>query len=59
MLGAAFLALVLTAQNHPFGSHPQAYAAGAILPNHVAQATLDQATRDFYDAWKARYLKQT
>ncbi|GIW45540.1 MAG: hypothetical protein KatS3mg077_2822 [Candidatus Binatia bacterium] len=47
------------AENHPFGSHPMAYAAGSILPNHVSQATLDQAVRDFYDVWKARYLAQT
>jgi len=47
------------AQNHPFGSHPLSYAAGAIRPNHLPQAALDQATRDFYDAWKARYLRQT
>ena len=58
VVSVVLLASAATAQNHPFGSHPQAYAAGSILPNHVAQATLDQATRDFYDAWKARYLKQ-
>ncbi|MDX2170591.1 MAG: glycosyl hydrolase family 8 [Deltaproteobacteria bacterium] len=46
-------------QNHPFGSHPQAYAAGSITPSHVGQTAQDQAVRDFYDAWKARYLKQT
>jgi endo-1,4-beta-D-glucanase Y len=44
--------------NHPFASHPLAYTAGTIHPSHVGQATLDQATRDFYDAWKAQYLKQ-
>ncbi len=42
----------------PFGSHPAAYAAGSILPNHLSQATLDQAVRDFYDSWKAEYLSQ-
>lgn len=47
------------AANYPFGSHPVAYAAGAITPNHVAQATQDQVVRDFYDAWKARYVQQT
>lgn len=46
------------AVNHPFGSHPFAYTAGAIQPNHVSQPTQDQATRDFYDAWKARYVKE-
>ncbi len=35
------------------------YAAGTILPNHAAQGTLDDAVRDFYDAWKARFLRQT
>ena len=40
------------ALNHPFGSHPTTYAAGSITPSHVSQATLDQAVRDFYDAWK-------
>ena len=47
------------AQNHPFASHPFSYAAGSIQPNHVSQAVLDQAVRDFYDAWKTRYLRQT
>jgi endo-1,4-beta-D-glucanase Y len=42
----------------PFGVHSHAYAAGAIVPDHVDQATLDQAVRDFYDAWKQRYLAQ-
>lgn len=46
------------AVNHPFGSRPMTYAAGTIRPNHVGQAAQDQAVRDFYDAWKARYLKQ-
>lgn len=60
----AFAMLVLftgaaPALNHPFGSHPMSYAAGSITPNHVGQAAQDQAVRDFYDAWKARYLRQT
>lgn len=59
IVAIALLASGAAAQNHPFGSHPQAYAVGSILPSHVSQATLDQATRDFYDAWKARYLRQT
>ncbi|MFN2426340.1 MAG: glycosyl hydrolase family 8 [Candidatus Binatia bacterium] len=45
--------------NRPFGSHPMTYAMGSILPNHVSQATLDQAVRDFYDEWKDEYLLQT
>ena len=56
VIGAAVAA---QAQNHPFGSEPQAYAGAAIRPNHVSQAQLEQAVRDFYDQWKARYLKQT
>lgn len=44
--------------NRPFGSHPMSYAGGSILPNHVPQATLDQAVRDFYDAWKAEYVTE-
>jgi endo-1,4-beta-D-glucanase Y len=48
----------LGAIHHPFGSHPFTYAAGAILPNHVSPGVLDQAVRDFYDAWKARYVAQ-
>ncbi|HYC22955.1 MAG TPA: glycosyl hydrolase family 8 [Candidatus Bathyarchaeia archaeon] len=61
--GALLLALLapraVGAQvNHPFGQHPMPYAAGAILPDDASQATLDQAVRDFYDAWKATYLKQ-
>ncbi|HEY8514044.1 MAG TPA: glycosyl hydrolase family 8 [Candidatus Binatia bacterium] len=47
------------AVNHPFGSHPFTYVNGAIRPNHVTQAQLDQAVRTFYDAWKAQYLVQT
>ncbi|MEW6270496.1 MAG: glycosyl hydrolase family 8, partial [Thermodesulfobacteriota bacterium] len=65
LAGAATLASILAAGaaradvNHPFASHPFAYAAGAIRPSHVSQAQLDQAVRDFYDAWKAEYLVQT
>src|SRR4029078_7449405 len=56
-LGAAMLiAAPALAVNHPFGSRPAPYAAGTILPDHVAQADLDQAVRDFYDAWKARFV---
>src|SRR5207247_991608 len=55
----AALAAPAAAVNHPFGSHPFAYAAGSIRPNHVSQSVLDQAVRDFYDVWKTRYVKQT
>ena len=44
--------------NHPLGSHPMPYAAGSILPSHITAAARDQAAADFYDAWKARFLKQ-
>lgn len=44
--------------NRPFGSHPMTYAAGSIVPDHLPQADLDQAVRDFYDAWKAEYLEE-
>src|SRR5438128_2865437 len=45
--------------NHPFGAHTSAYATGGILPDHVSQAAMDQAVRDFYDVWKPQYLRQT
>ncbi|MFT5039134.1 MAG: endo-1,4-beta-D-glucanase Y [Hyphomicrobiaceae bacterium] len=54
--GAAVPAAATT--NQPFASHPMAYAAGSVVPNHVSQAALDQAVRDFYDDWKAEYLEQ-
>ncbi len=41
----------------PFGSHLVPYTAGSVLPDVVSQGELDQATRDAYDAWKAKYLK--
>lgn len=43
---------------HPFGSHPQAYAPGAIRPSHLGQATLDRQVSDFWDAWKRAYVIQ-
>src|SRR5262249_36758179 len=60
---SALLAIVLVgsagaAVNQPFGAHTFSYAAGSIRPNHVSQSVQDQAVRDFYDAWKAQYLKQ-
>jgi len=55
---AALVASAGATVNHPFGSHPVAYTAGAILPSHVSQAVRDQAVRDFYDQWKATYVKQ-
>lgn len=58
MLLLACAGPALAAPNHPFGSHPTSYTAGAIQPAG-GQAALDAATRDFYDAWKAAYLRQT
>ena len=40
---------------HPFGTHTP-LPAGAIAPTGAA-ADHDQATSDFYDSWKALYLK--
>lgn len=42
----------------PFGNHAGSYASGAILPNHRSGPELDDAVRDAYDDWKARYLRQ-
>ncbi len=56
--GLAFASAPAEAQNHPFGSHPFSYVAGTIQPNHVSGAAMDQAARDFYDAWKAAYVEQ-
>lgn len=41
----------------PFPQHV-AYASGTIKPNHRTQAQLDQDVRQFYEHWKASYLKQ-
>ena len=46
-----------TGAAHPFGNHARPYHAGTILPSHLSQAQLDDAVRDFYDAWKSTYLK--
>ncbi|MCT9929022.1 glycosyl hydrolase family 8 [Planotetraspora sp. A-T 1434] len=43
--------------NVPFGSHLFPYAAGTILPTG-SQATLDQKVIDYYNKWKAAFLKQ-
>ncbi len=39
----------------PFPQH-QSYAAETLRPNHFSQSQMDQHVRDFYDAWKARFL---
>lgn len=58
LLLVAIASVAAAAPNHPFGSHPTTYAAGSILPSHLSQAVRDQAVRDFYDDWKAAYVKQ-
>ncbi len=42
----------------PFGSHHVPYAKGAILPNHVDQATLDAAVTAYYDRWKPNWIEE-
>ncbi|WP_437313441.1 glycosyl hydrolase family 8 [Sorangium sp. So ce385] len=44
------------AQNHPFGSHHQAYHASTLRVS-AGQATADSATSDFYWQWKSRYVE--
>ncbi len=68
LLGVAFGALPLgmtmeravgaSVVGHPFGTHTVAYTRGSIKPNNVTSSQLDQSTKDFYDAWKKRYLVQ-
>lgn len=62
-LGAATLAISLlcaavaqAAPAFPFGSHKQPYAPGALAPSR-ARAALDRKTREFYDVWKAAYVR--
>ncbi|GAC1301550.1 MAG: glycosyl hydrolase family 8 [Mucilaginibacter sp.] len=42
----------------PFPRHVQ-YAAGTIKPNNISQNQLDNNVRDFYTAWKKRFVKST
>lgn|SRR5574341_2547 len=41
----------------PFPQHV-AYTPGTIKPDHVSQAELDKAVRDFYDDWKKSYVRR-
>ncbi|MEV8373592.1 glycosyl hydrolase family 8 [Kribbella sp. NPDC056861] len=41
----------------PFGSHQFPYAAGMLKPSG-SQATLDQKVIDYYNQWKAAFVKQ-
>ncbi len=51
ILGSSF------AQNKPFPQHTP-YTKGHIKPTIDSQESLDQQTASFYDAWKAKYVKQ-
>lgn len=55
----SFVSAVTPAQTptRPFPQHA-AYTGGAIIPNHVARARLDEQTRAFYWEWKRKYVKQ-
>lgn len=41
---------------YPFPAHT-VYANGTIKPNNYTQKQLDQQVKNFYDKWKARYIK--
>ena len=41
----------------PFPQH-LAYVAGSIKPNHKPQSELDTKVKQFYAAWKAKFLRQ-
>jgi endo-1,4-beta-D-glucanase Y len=56
MVLVATAAAAFAAPAFPFGSHKQPYAAGKLRPSIVA-AGVDKQTSNFYDLWKARYLK--
>jgi endo-1,4-beta-D-glucanase Y len=43
-------------QSRPFPQHT-AYTAGSIKPGLWTQGDLDEAVRDYYDYWKASYLR--
>ena len=40
----------------PFGNHEMDYVEDSLLPSHGSLGELDQAVRNFYDAWKSSYL---
>lgn len=46
-----------SAQNRPFPRHT-AYTQGTILPNHEPRAALDDVVQQFYDSWKATFIRQ-
>ncbi len=53
-----FYAMPVLAQTvqHPFPQH-QSYYQGVILPNQVSLAQLDSSTEQFYNQWKAKYIR--
>jgi len=46
-----------TGLGHPFGTHSGYYSPGVILPSVPTPQQRDQATADYYDAWKTAYLE--
>ncbi|AIQ47679.1 beta-glucanase [Paenibacillus sp. FSL R7-0273] len=46
----------LAAVNKPFPQHT-VYTSGTIKPNHVTQASMDNAVKTKWNEWKAAYLK--
>ena len=55
---ASFFALpIIQAQDHPFGSHHQSYAAGTLFPNQYSQAQIDTYVSDYYDQWKSEWIR--
>ena len=52
-----FIAVRVNGQElKPFPQH-YLYTAGTIRPSHLPQQQLDKQVSDFYDQWKARYVK--
>src|SRR5690606_35878103 len=40
-----------------YGSHVQSYVDGTLLPSQYSQAQLDQIVSNYYDSWKADWLR--
>lgn len=45
------------AQNNPFGSHLENYAAGTLFPDQYSQEQIDVFVSDYYDQWKSDWLR--
>jgi hypothetical protein len=56
--GLAILTLGHHSPNVPARPFPQhtPYFGGAILPNHISQAAMDDTVRSFYRQWKQHYI---